>query len=200
VTWAGCLQANLQARIEMYGAALQAIADHDVAIIFRSVDIVGLDKRYPDGHDHPHSIVLTRLIERVDECAERLGQTALLIADEVDGLDDYRREHSNQRSSTWATAATKSRKVDRLSSGRFGSARYSTPSRLIGAAVLVEIHGTAIRVLEPFTGEVAAEHPLVAPGEVSVCYEHYGSARPDRPRAGTTAADRAGEAVPGAGR
>ena len=30
-----------------------------------------------------------------------------------------------------------------------------------------------------FTGEVVAEHALVAPGETSICDEHYGSSRPD---------------------
>jgi transposase len=75
-----------------------------------------------------------------------------------------------------------SRKVDKLSCVRFGSARYSVPSRLIGATVLITVHQTAIRILEPFTGEIAAEHRLVAPGEVSIADEHYGSARPGKPR------------------
>jgi transposase len=75
-----------------------------------------------------------------------------------------------------------SRKVDRLSCVRFGSARYSVPAGLIGTTVLIEVAGAAIRILEPFTGEVAAEHQLVAPGEVSIADEHYGSARPDKPR------------------
>ena len=75
-----------------------------------------------------------------------------------------------------------SRKVDKLSCVRFGSARYSVPSRLIGTTVLITVAGPAIRILEPFTGEVAAEHALVAPGETSICDEHYGSARPDKPR------------------
>jgi transposase len=75
-----------------------------------------------------------------------------------------------------------SRKVDKLSCVRFGSARYSVPARLIGATVVVAVHGNSIRVLEPFTGEVAAEHQLVAPGETSIADEHYGSARPDKPR------------------
>jgi hypothetical protein len=39
-----------------------------------------------------------------------------------------------------------------------------------------------VQVLEPFTSEVAAQHQLVAPGEVSIADEHYGSSRPDRPR------------------
>jgi hypothetical protein len=74
-----------------------------------------------------------------------------------------------------------SRKVDKLSCVRFGSARYSVPSHLIGSTVLIHVHGTKIQVLEPFTGEIAAEHQLVAPGEASIADEHYGSARPDKP-------------------
>jgi len=75
-----------------------------------------------------------------------------------------------------------SRKVDKLSCVRFGSARYSVPSRLIGATVLITVAGPAIRILEPFTGEVAAEHQLVPPGETSIADEHYGSSRPGKPR------------------
>jgi len=75
-----------------------------------------------------------------------------------------------------------SRKVDKLSCVRLGSARYSVPSRLIGTTVLITVAGGTIRVLEPFTGAVAAEHQLVAPGEVSICDEHYESSRPGKPR------------------
>jgi hypothetical protein len=39
-----------------------------------------------------------------------------------------------------------------------------------------------VRVLEPFTGEVVANHALVAPGETTIVDEHYGSTRPDKPR------------------
>jgi transposase len=75
-----------------------------------------------------------------------------------------------------------SRKVDRLSCVRFGSARYSVPNRLIGTTVLLTVASGRVQVLEAFTGEVVAEHPLVAPGEVSIADEHYGSSRPDKPR------------------
>jgi hypothetical protein len=75
-----------------------------------------------------------------------------------------------------------SRKVDRLSCVRFGSARYSVPNRLIGAVVLIAVAEGRVQVLEPFTGEIVAEHALVAPGEVSIIDEHYGSTRPDKPR------------------
>ncbi len=55
------LEPDIPARIEVYNHALQAVADHDVKIIIRSVDVVRLDKGYPDGHDHPHSVVFTHL-------------------------------------------------------------------------------------------------------------------------------------------
>jgi hypothetical protein len=74
------------------------------------------------------------------------------------------------------------RKVDKLSCVRFGSARYSVPTCLIGAQVQLLSGAGAIRVLEPVTGELLAEHALVAPGEASILDEHYGSTRPDRPR------------------
>jgi transposase len=73
------------------------------------------------------------------------------------------------------------RKVDKLSCVRVGSARYSVPNRLIGAQVQVLTGEGALRVLVPVTGELVATHALVAPGEVSVQDELYGSARPDKP-------------------
>jgi transposase len=74
------------------------------------------------------------------------------------------------------------RKVDKLSCVRFGSARYSVPTRLIGQQVEVIAGDGQVRILEPVTGELVAEHCLVAPGETSVVDAHYGSTRPDRPR------------------
>jgi hypothetical protein len=75
-----------------------------------------------------------------------------------------------------------SRKVDKLSCVRFGSARYSVPNRLIGTVVLIAVAEGRVQVLAPFTGEIVAEHVLVPPGEVSIVDEHYGSTRPDKPR------------------
>jgi len=74
------------------------------------------------------------------------------------------------------------RKVDKLSCIRFGSARYSVPNRLIGRTVTVLVDDHLLRVIEAVTGEVFAEHTLVAPGETSIVDEHYGGPRPDKPR------------------
>jgi hypothetical protein len=72
------------------------------------------------------------------------------------------------------------RKVDRLSCVRIGSARYSVPTRFIGASVEVGVVDGRVRVL--VADEVVADHALVAPGEASVCDDHYGGSRPDTPR------------------
>lgn len=81
------------------------------------------------------------------------------------------------------------RKVDRLSCVRYASARYSVPTRLIGATVTVVVDHDAVALLESATGAVVAEHPLGAPGSASILDEHYNGARsaPDRgPRPKTT--------------
>lgn len=74
------------------------------------------------------------------------------------------------------------RKVDKLSCVRCGSARYSVPNRLIGCTVTVLVDDQMLRVIEPVTGEIHAEHELVAPGETSINDDHYGGPRPDKPR------------------
>ena len=77
---------------------------------------------------------------------------------------------------------TVTRMVDRLSCVRFASARYSVPTRLIGSKVQLRIDDGRLLAIMTGTGEVAAEHVLVAPGEASVRDEHYGGPRPDAPR------------------
>ena len=73
------------------------------------------------------------------------------------------------------------RKVDKLSCVRFGSARYSVPNRLLGNTVEVLAGAEGITIVAPGTGEVLAEHPLMAPGEASVLDAHYNRPRPNAP-------------------
>lgn len=72
-----------------------------------------------------------------------------------------------------------SRTVGRLSTIRFGSARYSVPNTLVGKKVDV----TAIdgEIIVTYEGAVVARHLAVAPGEASILDDHYGGARV-RPR------------------
>ncbi len=73
------------------------------------------------------------------------------------------------------------RKVDRLSCIRFGSARYSVPTRHIRRQVELRVVHGVVQVL--LSGAVIAEHAVVSPGEASVNDDHYGGARP-APRRG----------------
>jgi transposase len=75
-------------------------------------------------------------------------------------------------------APSVTRKVDRLSCIRYGSARYSVPTRLIGATVNIVIDHGALLVVEPATGAIVAEHELVAPGATSILDAHYDGPRP----------------------
>ena len=80
------------------------------------------------------------------------------------------------------------RRVDKLSTVRIGSARYSVPRELVGRDVFVIASNDEV-VIE-HDDEVVARHALVAPGEVSIIDEHYGGprrgpSRAARPRSGT---------------
>jgi len=83
------------------------------------------------------------------------------------------------------------RKVDRLSCVRFGSARYSVPTRHVGRQVEVRVADGRVQVI--FLGEVIATHAVVSPGEASVHDEHYGGPRPApaRPVRAKTPAEKA---------
>lgn len=82
-----------RARIGVFADALEAIASFDVRVIVRGVDRVRLLERYRNPH-HPHSVVLSHLLERIDLCAQNDlgGSTMLVIADEVDEADSHRRD------------------------------------------------------------------------------------------------------------
>ncbi|HET9849337.1 MAG TPA: IS21 family transposase [Candidatus Dormibacteraeota bacterium] len=63
------------------------------------------------------------------------------------------------------------RKVDRLQTIRFGSARYSLPTRWVGQRVEVMVADEEV-VISADSREIT-RHRLVAPGEVSIRDEHY---------------------------
>ena len=89
------------------------------------------------------------------------------------------------------------RKVDRLSTVRFGSARYSVPAELIGAKVEVIAGAREVAI---YSGDTeVCRHPLVAPGEVSILDDHYGkpAAKPRRAIRPTSSAERAFVALGG---
>ena len=68
------------------------------------------------------------------------------------------------------------RKVDKLSTVRVASVRYSVPCRLVGRHVEVVTHDGRVRIYGP-DGDVVAEHVQLAAGEASVLDEHYPTPR-----------------------
>jgi transposase len=80
-----------------------------------------------------------------------------------------------------AIGKTVTRKVDKLSCVRFGSARYSVPSVHVGAHVELRVRDGVITVL--FGEKIIAEHLVVSPGELSLIDDHYGGPRPSPMRA-----------------
>ena len=68
------------------------------------------------------------------------------------------------------------RKVDKLSTIRVASARYSVPSRLVGRRVEAVTFDGQVRIYD-LDGELVAEHPQLAAGEASVLDEHYPTPR-----------------------
>jgi hypothetical protein len=79
------------------------------------------------------------------------------------------------------------RKVDKLSTIRVASARYSVPHRLVGAQVEAVTFDGRVRIYD-LEGELVADHAQLAPGEAAVLDEHYPTPRkaPSRgPRART---------------
>jgi hypothetical protein len=81
------------------------------------------------------------------------------------------------------------RKVDKLSTIRVASARYSVPHRLVAATVEAVTFDGRVRIYD-LDGELVADHTQLAPGEAAVLDEHYPTSRraPSRgPRARTDA-------------
>lgn len=80
------------------------------------------------------------------------------------------------------------RKVDRLATVRFGSARYSVPRELVGQRVALVVADGQISIRH--ADHEVARHRCVAPGEVALDDSHYGGAvtrpvRAVRPRSET---------------
>jgi transposase len=70
-----------------------------------------------------------------------------------------------------AVACGEQRKVDRLATVRFASARYSVPHRLVGETVQLQASDRDVVIM--YLGVPVAEHALLAPGEASIADAHY---------------------------
>jgi hypothetical protein len=68
------------------------------------------------------------------------------------------------------------RKVDKLSTIRVASVRYSVPSSLVGQRVEAVTYDGQVRVYD-LDGELVAQHAQLAAGEASILDEHYPTPR-----------------------
>lgn len=80
-----------------------------------------------------------------------------------------------------AVACGEERKVDRLATVRFCSARYSVPHRLVGQTVQLQASDRDVVILHE--GVPVAQHQLLGPGEASINDAHYPSPAPTGVRA-----------------
>jgi transposase len=80
-----------------------------------------------------------------------------------------------------AVACGEERKVDRLATARFSSARYSVPHRLVGQTVQVQASDRDVVIMH--RGVPVAQHALLAPGEASIIDSHYPTPAPSGVRA-----------------
>lgn len=87
--WAPLLT-MVRARIGIYGAAFDTVAASNARIIIRGVDSRRLEQRYIFPRP-PHHVVLEHILERLNELAKAQDQLCLVIADEIDQQDQYRR-------------------------------------------------------------------------------------------------------------
>lgn len=133
--WAA-LKSMPRVRIGVYNSAFAAIGGSGARIIIRGVNRGRLEARYVRPK-HPHAVVLEHLLERIDELAEERDELALVIADEIDQADTYRRKlWQFQR---FATEGYRSRQLTRI----VDTLHFvpSQASRLIQAAdLLVFMH------------------------------------------------------------
>lgn len=83
-------------RIGIYNEVLQAIANHDVKIFLRGLDIPSQQRRYARC-DPPHDVVLQHVLERVNSYAHSTDQAALIIADEFQEHDRHRKNLTDFR-------------------------------------------------------------------------------------------------------
>ncbi len=126
----------VRARVGVFDDVVEAVAGLDVRVIARAMDVVGQRARYRVP-DPAHTVVLQHLLERVDECVTRLGDYALVIADEVDGQARHRADLSSYREV--GTTGYRHRKLTRIVDTLHFAPSHA--SRLVQERVLVEQFG-----------------------------------------------------------
>ncbi|MGW6698841.1 DUF3800 domain-containing protein [Nocardia sp. NPDC055049] len=88
--WSG-MKPMIRARIGVYHQSLQAIAaTPGVKTFYQGVDRKRLEGRYTSPN-HPHTVVLEHILQRINTYAGQQGKPVMVIADEVSGQDTHRK-------------------------------------------------------------------------------------------------------------
>lgn len=98
-------------RVQVFREAFNLIADGGVRIVIRGLDVPAQRARYP--HPFPaYSVVLTKILEKVQSVAKSDDTLALVICDEYHEDDRHRRLLANYRE--WQTPTSTPMKLDRI--------------------------------------------------------------------------------------
>ena len=166
-----------RARIDVYGQVFDEIAAHGARIIIRGVRCPALVARYGENVRHPHSVVLTHLLERVDEHVEKAGELTLVVADEPGRSDlqpQYRRDLARFRRS--GTRGYRSRKLTRIVDTLHFTPSYA--SRLLQAIDLVAFLYHRIETTKPSADRRAVRANEALWGRIEPCVVHNHCWRP----------------------
>ncbi len=98
-------------RVQVFREVFTIVADTGVRIVIRGLDVPAQEARYARPFP-PYSVVLTKILEKVQSVARADDELALVICDEYHEDDRHRRLLANYRE--WQTPTSTSMKLDRI--------------------------------------------------------------------------------------
>ncbi|MGD7790286.1 DUF3800 domain-containing protein [Propionibacteriaceae bacterium Y1700] len=98
-------------RVQVFREAFKIIADSGVRIVMRGLDVPAQEAKYANPFP-PYTVVLTKILEKVQSVAKGDDKLALVICDEYHEDDRHRRLLTNYRD--WQTPTSTSMKLDRI--------------------------------------------------------------------------------------
>lgn len=98
-------------QVRVFMDVFDIIADSGVKIAVRGLDIEAQKQKYRDPYP-PYTVVLTKILEKVQSLSKAADSLALVICDEYHEDDRHRKLLANYRQ--WSTPTSTSMKLDRI--------------------------------------------------------------------------------------
>ncbi len=98
-------------RVQVFHEVFKLIADSGVRIVMRGLDVPAQEAKYANPFP-PYTVVLTKILEKVQSVARADDKLALVICDEYHEDDRHRRLLANYRE--WRTPTSTPMKLDRI--------------------------------------------------------------------------------------